>query len=63
MDVEDLLQKHSMLESEMGIIGERIKNTDKHAQRFMDPAGPDQSGYKPVDPDVVKERINHLEDR
>ncbi|GMR59132.1 hypothetical protein PMAYCL1PPCAC_29327 [Pristionchus mayeri] len=63
MDVEDLLQKHSLLESEMGIIGERIKNTHEHAGRFMDPAGPDQSGYKPVPPETVKERIAHLEDR
>ena len=33
MDVEDLLQKHDLLESEINIIGERIANTKKHSER------------------------------
>ncbi|VDO32364.1 unnamed protein product [Haemonchus placei] len=56
MDVEDMLQKHALLESDINIIGERVRNAVAQAQRFRDPEGPDGSGYLPVEPAVVDER-------
>jgi len=63
MDVEDLLQKHALLESDINIIGERVRNAINEAEKFKSPSGPDGSGYKPVEPSVVEERCNILEDR
>ncbi|KJH51468.1 spectrin repeat-containing domain protein [Dictyocaulus viviparus] len=63
MGVEDLLQKHALLESDINIIGERVRNAVAQAQRFRDPEGPDGSGYLPVEPAVVDERSAILEQR
>ncbi|CAJ0579409.1 unnamed protein product, partial [Mesorhabditis spiculigera] len=63
MGVEELLQKHKLSESELRTIGERVDNACEAAQRFRDPNGPDGSGYKPVEPEVVDERIKILRDR
>lgn len=35
MDVEDMLQKHSLLESDINIIGERVRNAVAQAQRCV----------------------------
>lgn len=35
MDVEDMLQKHSLLESDINIIGERVRNAVAQAQRLV----------------------------
>ncbi|ETN76081.1 spectrin repeat-containing domain protein [Necator americanus] len=63
MDVEDMLQKHALLESDINIIGERVRNAVAQAQRFRDPEGPDGSGYLPVEPAVVDERSAVLQQR
>ncbi|KAK6045406.1 spectrin repeat-containing domain protein, partial [Cooperia oncophora] len=63
MDVEDMLQKHALLESDINIIGERVRNAVAQAQRFRDPEGPDGSGYLPVEPAVVDERSAILQAR
>ncbi|KHJ93485.1 spectrin repeat-containing domain protein [Oesophagostomum dentatum] len=63
MDVEDMLQKHALLESDINIIGERVRNAVAQAQRFRDPEGPDGSGYLPVEPAVVDERSAILQQR
>lgn len=44
MGVEDLLQKHSLLEADINIVGERVKNVNGQAQRFVDNDFPDAGG-------------------
>lgn len=36
MGVEDLLQKHSMLEADISVVGERVTAVNSQAQRFID---------------------------
>lgn len=36
MGVEDLLQKHSLLESDIAIVGSRVKTINSQAQHFVD---------------------------
>uniref|UniRef100_A0A913HUS6 Spectrin beta chain n=1 Tax=Strongyloides stercoralis TaxID=6248 RepID=A0A913HUS6_STRER len=63
MDCEDLLQKQALLESDINIIGKRIKDVNGQAEKFTHLEGPDTSGYKPVDINIVKERMKNLDDR
>uniref|UniRef100_A0A158R574 Spectrin beta chain n=1 Tax=Syphacia muris TaxID=451379 RepID=A0A158R574_9BILA len=63
MGVEELFQKHALLESDIGIMGERIKVINSQAEKFTLPDGPDGSGYKPVDPALVEERMKILVER
>lgn len=44
MGVEDLLQKHSLLEADINIVGERVKNVNNQAQRFVDSDFPEAGG-------------------
>ena len=59
MGVEDLLQKHSLVEADINVLGERVRAVVQNSQRFIDESGPD--GYKPCDPRVIQERIHRLE--
>ena len=61
MDVEDLLQKHDLLESDINIVGERVNNAVQQAEKFRNPKGPDESGYLPVEPATVEQRSNDLQ--
>ena len=66
MGVEDLLQKHSLLEADINIVGERVKNVNNQAQRFVDSDFPEAGGdtqqpYRPCDPQIVVDRQKHLE--
>lgn len=36
MGVEDLLQKHSLLEADIHVVGERVKTVNNSATRFID---------------------------
>ena len=36
MGVEDLLQKHSLLEADVHVVGERVKTVNTQAQRFIE---------------------------
>ncbi|XP_065331438.1 spectrin beta chain isoform X2 [Cloeon dipterum] len=62
MGVEDLLQKHALVEADVNVLGERVKAVVEHSQRFAaeqeDDAG---SGYRPSDPSAVVERVQQLE--
>lgn len=60
MDVEELLQKHALLESDLNIISDHVQNVNRQAERF---SRDDTEGYKPVEPSVVRERIQFLEQR
>lgn len=46
MGVEDLIQKHNMLESDIVVYGEQVTNVNNQAAKYMDPNGPDGSGKK-----------------
>ncbi|XP_072024969.1 spectrin beta chain-like isoform X3 [Amphiura filiformis] len=74
MGVEDLLQKHGLLEADVVSYGMRVQQINQQANKFMDEKGPEGSdkyhtspmlgaeGYLPVDPQVVADRITHLEE-
>lgn len=36
MGVEDLLQKHNLLEADINVVGERVKTVNTQAQKFVD---------------------------
>ncbi|GFY53199.1 spectrin beta chain [Trichonephila inaurata madagascariensis] len=58
MGVEDLLQKHSLVEADINVLGERVKAVVQHSQKFITE---EEHGYRPCDPKIVTERINQLE--
>ncbi|ERL92017.1 hypothetical protein D910_09339 [Dendroctonus ponderosae] len=60
MGVEDLLQKHNLLEADINILGDRVKAVASQSQRFVDVEG--DEGYKPCDPQLVLERVQQLEE-
>ncbi|XP_032419010.1 spectrin beta chain, non-erythrocytic 1-like isoform X2 [Xiphophorus hellerii] len=57
LGVEDLLQKHALVEADIAIQADRVKavvnNANKHSVA--------DSGYKPCDPQIIKDRVAHLE--
>ncbi|XP_042895897.1 spectrin beta chain [Parasteatoda tepidariorum] len=58
MGVEDLLQKHSLVEADINVLGERVKAVVQHSQKFVTE---EEHGYRPCDPKIVTERIDQLE--
>ncbi|BFZ11613.1 hypothetical protein BsWGS_14652 [Bradybaena similaris] len=61
MGVEDLLQKHSMLEADISVVGERVTTVNSQAQRFIDDDFSEIGGYRPCKPDMVQERMSMLD--
>jgi len=62
MGVEDLLQKHSLLEADINVLGDRVKAVVQNSQRFIsDEEGTGVEGYRPADPPAVMERVTQLE--
>lgn len=59
MGVEDLLQKHSLVEADINVLGERVKAVVLQSQRFLDQET--LEGYKPCDPTVIVDRVQQLE--
>uniref|UniRef100_A0A3Q0RU03 Spectrin beta chain n=1 Tax=Amphilophus citrinellus TaxID=61819 RepID=A0A3Q0RU03_AMPCI len=57
LGVEDLLQKHALVEADISIQADRVRNVNSNAQKFAS----DTEGYKPCDPQIIKDRIAHLE--
>ncbi|XP_073514564.1 spectrin beta chain, non-erythrocytic 2 isoform X1 [Phyllobates terribilis] len=55
--VEDLLQTHTLVEADIAVQAERVKSVGAVARKFMD----DDEGYKPCDPEVVRKRVQLLE--
>jgi len=45
MGVEDLMQKHSLLESDIGVVGTRVKTINGQAQKYVDGDFPDMEGW------------------
>ncbi|XP_041353644.1 spectrin beta chain-like isoform X2 [Gigantopelta aegis] len=60
MGVEDLLQKHSLLEADIHVVGERVKMVNNSASQFIDDDSQELGGFLPCDPEVVKERKSTL---
>ncbi|VEN36476.1 unnamed protein product, partial [Callosobruchus maculatus] len=60
MGVEDLLQKHNLLEADINILGERVKAVASQSQRFVNVEN--EEGYTPCDPALVIERVQQLEE-
>jgi len=61
MGVEDLLQKHSLVEADINVLGERVKAVVQQSQRFLDQETTE--GYRPCDPAIIVERVQQLEVR
>uniref|UniRef100_A0A3B3CVP5 Spectrin beta chain, non-erythrocytic 1 n=1 Tax=Oryzias melastigma TaxID=30732 RepID=A0A3B3CVP5_ORYME len=57
LGVEDLLQKHALVEADIAIQADRVRNVNSNAQRFAS----DGEGYKPCDPQIIRDRVAHLE--
>uniref|UniRef100_A0A8C1SU15 Spectrin beta chain n=1 Tax=Cyprinus carpio TaxID=7962 RepID=A0A8C1SU15_CYPCA len=57
LGVEDLLQKHALVEADIGIQADRVKAVNANAQKFA----VDEEGYKPCDPQVIRDRVAHME--
>ncbi|XP_047735798.1 spectrin beta chain isoform X3 [Hyalella azteca] len=65
MGVQDLLQKHSLLEADINVLGERVKTVMEHSQRFLDigdVADGEEPPYRACEPQLVLERVQQLED-
>ncbi|XP_064369425.1 spectrin beta chain, erythrocytic isoform X2 [Dromaius novaehollandiae] len=56
LEVEDLLQKHRLLEGDMAMQEEKVRAVSDAALRFTD-----TDGYRPCDPKVIRDRVHHLE--
>ncbi|XP_067466922.1 spectrin beta chain, non-erythrocytic 1 isoform X2 [Thunnus thynnus] len=57
LGVEDLLQKHALVEADIAIQADRVRNVNSNAQKFAN----DTEGYKPCDPQIIRDRIAHME--
>uniref|UniRef100_A0A3Q1JCC8 Spectrin beta chain n=1 Tax=Anabas testudineus TaxID=64144 RepID=A0A3Q1JCC8_ANATE len=57
LGVEDLLQKHALVEADIGIQADRVRNVNRNAQKFAS----DTEGYKPCDPQIIRDRVAHME--
>lgn len=60
MGVEDLLEKHSLLEADVHVVGERVKTVNTQAQRFIEDDFADVGGYRPCDPEIIQDRMTTL---
>ncbi|KAL1791432.1 hypothetical protein HispidOSU_031447 [Sigmodon hispidus] len=56
LEVEDLLQKHKLMEADIAIQGDKVKAIAAATLPFTE-----GKGYKPCDPQVIQDRVSHLE--
>ena len=54
-------QKHSLLEADITVVGERVMTTKASALHYADAENEDIGGYKPCDPNIIKDRCAHLD--
>uniref|UniRef100_A0A4W5JZF3 Spectrin beta chain n=1 Tax=Hucho hucho TaxID=62062 RepID=A0A4W5JZF3_9TELE len=57
LGVEDLLQKHALVEADIAIQANRVKAVNNNCDMFLSPL----LGYKPCDPQVIRDRVAHME--
>ncbi|XP_051977806.1 spectrin beta chain, non-erythrocytic 1-like isoform X1 [Xyrauchen texanus] len=55
-DVQDLLQKHTLVEADISAQAERVKAVQASAKRFTS----NEQNYKPCDPALVEEKVDLL---
>ncbi|KAA3676090.1 spectrin beta [Paragonimus westermani] len=61
MGVEDLIQKHNLIEADIRVLGGRMEQVLQQAEPFITCAFPQEVGsYKPIEPEVVQERGREL---
>ncbi|XP_028994013.1 spectrin beta chain, erythrocytic isoform X2 [Betta splendens] len=56
LEVEDLLQKHALVESDIALQAERVQSASAAALQFAN-----GDSYKPCDPQVIRDRVQHLD--
>ncbi|NXH75469.1 SPTB1 protein, partial [Hydrobates tethys] len=56
LEAEELLQAHRLLEGDMTLQAEKTQTISAAALRFAN-----AEGYRPCDPKVIRDRVNHLE--
>ncbi|CAB1335514.1 unnamed protein product [Coregonus sp. 'balchen'] len=56
LEVDDLLQKHALVEADISVQAERVHNANAAALKFAN-----GDSYKPCDPQVIKDRMAELE--
>ncbi|XP_059770401.1 spectrin beta chain, erythrocytic [Balaenoptera ricei] len=56
LEVEDLLQKHKLMEADIAIQGDKVKAITTATLQFTE-----EPGYQPCDPQVIRDRVSHLE--
>ena len=54
-------QKHSLLEADITVVGERVMTTKASALHYAEAENEDIGGYKPCDPNIIKDRCAHLD--
>ncbi|XP_075892697.1 spectrin beta chain, non-erythrocytic 4 [Nelusetta ayraudi] len=55
LEVDDLLQKHSLQEADISVQAERVETLNASALKFTT-----VEGYQPCDPQVICNRVNHV---
>ncbi|XP_075330315.1 spectrin beta chain, non-erythrocytic 1-like isoform X2 [Odontesthes bonariensis] len=60
LGVEDLLQKHALVEADISIQSDRVRNVNSNAQKFADDSE-SMAGYKPCDPQIIRDRVSHMD--
>ncbi|XP_064408618.1 spectrin beta chain, non-erythrocytic 4 [Latimeria chalumnae] len=55
LEVDDLLQKHGLLEADITVQVDRVQALNTAALKFTE-----VKGYKPCDPEVICNRVNHV---
>ncbi|KAM9354581.1 LOW QUALITY PROTEIN: spectrin beta chain, erythrocytic [Pholidichthys leucotaenia] len=55
LEVEDLLQKHTLVENDIALQAERVQSASAAALKFAN-----GDSYKPCDPQVIRDRVQHL---
>uniref|UniRef100_A0A7N8XFA4 Spectrin beta chain n=1 Tax=Mastacembelus armatus TaxID=205130 RepID=A0A7N8XFA4_9TELE len=58
LGVEDLLQKHALVEADIAIQADRVRNVNSNSSRGQFSDG---GSYKPCDPQIIRDRIAHME--
>ncbi|KAL3049568.1 hypothetical protein OYC64_008924 [Pagothenia borchgrevinki] len=56
LEVEDLLQKHALLENDIALQANRVQKASAAALQFAN-----GDSYKPCDPQVIRDRVQHLD--
>uniref|UniRef100_A0A8C3I874 Spectrin beta chain n=1 Tax=Chrysemys picta bellii TaxID=8478 RepID=A0A8C3I874_CHRPI len=58
LEVEDLLQKHALLEADVAAQSERVQALNQAALKFCELAG---KCYQPCDPQIIRNRVTHVQ--